>query len=245
MDPTHSSTARQQVQLADAIFLYQPPQLYAPLNISPWVAMSALQKAIRRGHDELAQRAAVTLLGISPERLWRRCGAIAFEDVGVADLETVSMVTAALAGKRFRAQLGGEWPVASYIVSRMVQAQKCRAADDLLLAAENHPAYEQARLGLSSQSTQDLIEIATSATPLLLRAIATWYAVGTDRRPSQRLRHRKGDPAAAFDGLLEAGLPATVVGVAREGLPQGLVRSCPPSLHCYCPCAAREQEGHH
>ena len=52
--------------------------------------MSLLQKAIRRGHEELALRAAATLLRISPERLWRRCGCIAFEDVGVADLDTVA-----------------------------------------------------------------------------------------------------------------------------------------------------------
>jgi hypothetical protein len=31
------------------------------------------------------------------------------ERIGVADLDTVAVVTAALAGKRFRASLGGEW----------------------------------------------------------------------------------------------------------------------------------------
>jgi hypothetical protein len=179
--------------------------------------MSALQKAIRRGQENLAQRAAATLLSVSPERLWRRCGAIAFEDVGVADLDTVSLVTAALAGKRFRAQLGGEWPVASFIVSKMVQAPKCRAADDLLLAAESHPAYEQARRELPSLTVQELTDIATGSAPLLMRALALWYAVGTQRRPSSHLRLRKGDPAAAFDALYDLGIPTTVVEIAREG----------------------------
>ncbi len=45
---------------------------YRPLNISPWLAMSLMQKAIRRGREELALSAAATLLHISPERLWRR-----------------------------------------------------------------------------------------------------------------------------------------------------------------------------
>src|SRR5258708_6940519 len=98
-------------RLADAVANSQPP-IPAPLAVSPWVAMSLLQKAIRRGREEIAQRAAATLLEISPERLWRRCGGIVFEDTGVADLETLSIVTVALAGKRFRATLGGEWPVA-------------------------------------------------------------------------------------------------------------------------------------
>lgn len=66
-------------QLADEIFSYRE-QKPAPLKISPWLAMSLLQKAIRRGESELAQHAAATLLLTAPDRLWRRCGAAAFED---------------------------------------------------------------------------------------------------------------------------------------------------------------------
>lgn len=57
-----------------------------PVPISPWQAMSLLQKAIRRGRQELALHAASTLLDIAPDRFWRRAGVIAFEDIGVADL---------------------------------------------------------------------------------------------------------------------------------------------------------------
>src|ERR1700694_5605996 len=112
--------------LAHEIFRYREPKP-SPLKISPWLAMSLLQKAIRRGEREFAQHAAATLLLIAPNRLWRRCGAAAFEEIGVADLQTVSLVTAALAGKRYRATVGGEWKVASFIVERMVRASKCRA----------------------------------------------------------------------------------------------------------------------
>ena len=65
--------------LADEIFGYHEPKS-SPLRISPWLAMSPLQKAIRRGESELAQRAAATLFLIAPGRLWRRCGAAAFEE---------------------------------------------------------------------------------------------------------------------------------------------------------------------
>lgn len=58
-------------------------------------------------------------MSIAPDRLWRRCGAAAFEEIGVADLATVSLVTAALAGRRFRATLGGEWKIASASVERL------------------------------------------------------------------------------------------------------------------------------
>jgi replication-associated recombination protein RarA len=121
------------------------PAEYQPFDISPWLAMSLMQKAIRRGQVAIALRAAATLLRDSPDRLWRLCGVTAFEDIGVADLEAVAEVTVALAGKAYRARVGGEWPVASAIVSRMARATKCRAADDLLTAAEGHPDLESAR----------------------------------------------------------------------------------------------------
>jgi hypothetical protein len=223
-EPDILSIARQ--QLSDAISSFQTPTC-EPLNVSPWIAMSALQKAIRRGQDGLAQRAAATLLSTSPERLWRRCGCIAFEDIGVADLDTVAIVTAALAGKRFRASLGGEWHVASYIVSRMVHAPKCRGADDLLMGAELHPAYERARLDFACRTTADLIGIAVGSAPLPIRALALWYGIGIDRRSSPRLLPRRGDPMAMFDALCEAGIPPTVVEIAREGFRKVGEALCP------------------
>lgn len=79
-----------------------------PLRISPWVAMSLMQKAIRRGRTDLALGAAATLLEGSPPRLWRRLCVTAYEDVGVGDFETVALVTAGLIGKTWRAEVGGE-----------------------------------------------------------------------------------------------------------------------------------------
>jgi GAF domain-containing protein len=49
------SIARQ--QLSDAISNFQTPTCN-PLQVSPWIAMSLLQKAIRRGRKNLALRAA-------------------------------------------------------------------------------------------------------------------------------------------------------------------------------------------
>jgi hypothetical protein len=234
--PDILSAARQ--QLADAVSKSQPATC-DPLSITPWIAMSALQKAIRRGQDGLAQRAAATLLSTSPERLWRRCGCIAFEDVGIADFDTVAVVTAALAGKRFRATLGGEWVVASYIVSRMAESIKCRASDDLLLAVENHPTFEHARAEFVSCSTNELIRIATGTEPLPIRALALWYGIGTDRRPSPRLQPRRGDPTAMFDALCEAGIPPTVVEVAHQGYRKVGEVLCP---FVALLCSLRQQE---
>ena len=41
---------------------------FNPMNISPWLAMSLMQKAIRRGREEFALQAAATLLNQAPGR---------------------------------------------------------------------------------------------------------------------------------------------------------------------------------
>jgi hypothetical protein len=187
------------------------------LPISPWVAMSLLQKAIRRGEHLLAQRAAATLLRVAPEKLWRRLGAIAFEDVGVASFDVLFCVACALGGKRLRSQWGGEWRTASALVQLLCKAPKCRAADDLLIAAERHPRYRHARHELSGKSIQELIRIATSRAQWPVRGIAAWYAIGTDRRPSNFLEKRAGRPGALFDALRELGYPHTVAAISWEG----------------------------
>jgi hypothetical protein len=171
----------------------------------------------RPSRDELAFRAAATLLLNSPERLWRRLACISVEDVGIADLETVALVTAAMAGKRARAEWGGEWKIGSYLTSRMLGANKCRAADDLLLAAENHPSLEDARLEFAFRSTDELIRISVTDYPLPVRALAAWYALGTARRPSPHLPNRQGSPPALFQAL-RAIIPLEVVEIAQEGV---------------------------
>jgi replication-associated recombination protein RarA len=95
--------------------------------------MSTLQEAIRRRREDLAVSAAATLLRDAPDKLWRRIGCIAYEDIGVASPAAVGLATVALAGKRHRSALGGEWAVASCVVAEMCRAPKCRSADDLLI----------------------------------------------------------------------------------------------------------------
>ena len=100
--------------------------------------------------------------------------------------------------------------------SDLVHASKCRATDDLLLATESHSDFEDARLAFAFRSTDDLIRIATGADPLPIRALAAWFAIGTDRRPSPRLSWRQGDPTAIFNALRGIVEPC-VVDIAQEG----------------------------
>lgn len=206
-------------QLAEEVFNWAGDlPSCAPLNISPWLAMSLMQKAIRRGRAELALKAAATLLKASPERLWRRIGVTAYEDIGVADFEAVALVTVALMGKTWRAKVGGEWAVASYLVHRLSSAVKCRATDDLFHVCELHSAFEHARLELTFKPISELLDRIVGQGALPERALALWFAVGTDRCRSEVLRKRRGDPGSVLDWLCERGIPETLVEVCREGL---------------------------
>ena len=202
------------------------PPTPQPMDVSPWLAMSVLQKAIRRGREDLALRAAAILLRDAPEKLWRRIGCIAYEDIGLASLEAVGLATVTLAGKRHRAALGGEWATASCVVAEVCRAPKCRAADDLLMACELHPAYAVARAELPHSTIRQLIAVATGRGPVHERALALWYALGTDRRPSG-LVSRRGEPRVVFDHLCEAGWPHSIVEVAREGFRRTREMLCP------------------
>jgi replication-associated recombination protein RarA len=81
--------------------------------------MSAMQKVLRWGRDDLALSAAATLLRDAPDKLWRRIGCIAYENIGVA-----SSSSAANSGTRsrkcfcFRSEISG----------RRQHFWKCRSA---------------------------------------------------------------------------------------------------------------------
>jgi hypothetical protein len=97
----------------------------------------------------------------------------------------------------------------------MVQAPKCRAADDLLMAVDGHSSLRRARSDRAYETTPDRLRIATGPDSLPLRALALWYALGTERRPSKHLLVRRGEPHTVFDYLCEADFPHTVVEIVE------------------------------
>lgn len=191
---------------------------------SPWVAMSALQKAIRRGRDDLALRAAATLVRDAPDRLWRRLGCIAAEDVGLGDLDAVAIATAAMGGKRLRSAMGADWPVACAVIRQLCDAAKCRAADDLLMICELHPAYARQRIEFRHRSSRELTEIVCGTMAIEERAVALWRALGGGPR-HVGLRRRRSETQAVFDRLCDAGWSRTSVPAEADALE----RNCPLS----------------
>jgi hypothetical protein len=202
-----------------AIFLEMPqgtsdPQ---PFDVSPWLAMSILQKSIRRGETAHALRAAATLLRDDPDKLWRRLTVAVFEDIGLGSLDLIAPVLIATSGKGIRQKFGGDWVVASALVKHMAAARKCRAADDLLMTVIVHPRYEGDRLSQTYRTLPELMQVATGDGDIITRAIALFYAAGTNRCPVPTMRTRKGDLRYVFARMLGAGFPHCVIELAERG----------------------------
>ena len=173
-----------------------------PLEISEWLAMSLLQKSIRRGETGFALRAAAALLRDAPERLWKRLAVAVFEDIGLGSLDLIAPIMIATSGKGIRQKFGGDWHVVSALIERMATARKCRASDDLLMTVISHPAYEADRLSLTYRTQRELMEIVAGDGDIITRAIALFYLTGTDRCPVPTMRIRKGSyPSVSYTHL--------------------------------------------
>jgi hypothetical protein len=186
-----------------------------PLPVSPWAAMSALQKAIRRGDVDLALRAAVTLLKADPAKLWRRLSGIVFEDIGLGSVETIRLVMAGTSGKTFRQRFGGEWAVASRLVEQMAAAAKCRAADDLFIAVSHHHELEPVRADLATRDLPQHLRHLHERGALLGASLAALHASGV--RWTRQVEGKAADAAATFDAMKSAGVDHEIAVLAEQG----------------------------
>lgn len=186
-----------------------------PLDISPWVAMSALQKGIRRGDVDLALRAAVTLLQIDPARLWRRLIGIVFEDIGLGSVETIRLVADATLGKKVREAVGGEWHVASLIVSLMCAAPKCRATDDLFIAISHHHELAELRGTLAGVDLLEHLRRVEAHDALLGASLAALHSSGV--RWTGQVQGRTSSPKALFTAMRMAGTENEIVDLTEQG----------------------------
>lgn len=193
--------------------------LRGPTLMSEWVAASLLQKAIRRNRLDAARQAGRNLLNENRERLFRRLQAIAYEDVGLADIHTVAVavVSGCLASKKIRRDLGGDVAVTDYLIRKLVAARKSRAADDLLMSMETWPELSADRARFATMGDTRLREIVLGCPSLDRRALALWFLIGTRRCPSPHLPSRSGNVDLAFSTLADLGVSPSLIEITREG----------------------------
>jgi hypothetical protein len=191
------------------IELDREPPVVEPLIADQWVIKSLLQKSIRRGEVEIAQRAALTFLFQKGSALWRRFIIIAFEDVGAGSTDVVAMTVAASTDARWRKRSAGDAVVAAHLARLLADAPKSRSAEHLITSSDCHPSFEQERLLVSASSIADnLTVVADNSKSLMHRALGAWCVSGIDWK-----RERK--PSTDLPGLLDAyqslGVPEELV----------------------------------
>ena len=196
------------------------------LRCNRWIASSALQKAVRRGDVALAERAAFALHREDRSATWRRLIAIAFEDVGAANLDVVLETVAVATLPKWRAVIGEEVVLCS-IVSRLATAPKDRSADYLMWIAAEHPDLRETReICDHSSITECLSRVLDRSRSLPDRAVAAWFCSGINHPYQHRVG--TGDLGGLADAYCRLGAPpdlveATVLAARRTWQPYAVL----------------------
>jgi hypothetical protein len=135
-----------------------------PLPCDRWVALSAMQKSIRRGDSPTAQRALRTLYQHDPSSTWRRLLVIACEDVGIGALGTVMMAARRCANVKALCEKGRDGAAALVTAQMLAEAPKERSADLLFAVALRDPALEIMRSRCRSVSVSRRLEFVEDPT---------------------------------------------------------------------------------
>src|SRR5690348_1804849 len=110
----------------------RPPKTNPPpanFPDDPWLASSALQKAIRRGDPNVASSSIATLHRLRGSSVWPRMLVIAFEDIGAAAPDVLVEVVAGCTDPGWRRLAGGNGLAAQLLARMMSRAAKDRSAD--------------------------------------------------------------------------------------------------------------------
>ena len=87
-------------RLAKRFTCYHPPQENYQSLPERWIAMSLMQKAIRRSDIQEALRAGLYFLNVDYRIFWRRLCIVAWVDISFGDFDLCGMVTTATGSKR-------------------------------------------------------------------------------------------------------------------------------------------------
>jgi hypothetical protein len=153
-----------------------------PIAADPWVISSLLQKSIRRGETEIAQRAAFTFFHLKGAAVWRRLIVIAFEDIGIGSVDALTKTVAAASDGPWRKSHGGDVRLAVYLAGLLAQAPKDRSAD-YLCDANDHPILADFWRAMGKVSLESkLSHVRDQASGLPRRAVAALSALGIGLR---------------------------------------------------------------
>jgi len=146
-----------------------------------WVAVSGLQKSIRRGYVGHAIMFADALVDGSPEHFWGRLPTIALEDIGPADYELCALIVMAVRSKVWRDYVG-ERRLARYLVERATVGAKSRALSDAMWVVQETGPRHSMRRRIALATVDELVDIASdlkmdvfARTGAVVRIAGAWW----------------------------------------------------------------------
>ena len=192
------------------------------IGLDRWIALSSLQKSIRRGALEPATVAAEYLWS-EASRLLDRLLVIGLEDIGVGDPEILREVIELTTDRAWRRKLPDKGrAVVLGLVERMCTATKSRFADEVLAIAQLEPALGSVRTGLATASAEQLATYSVTSEDIGVRALALWFLAGTARYPMDGVERRQGTLSALWEVSSGLGVPADwlrLLGSAARKMP--------------------------
>jgi MgsA AAA+ ATPase C terminal len=139
--------------------------------------------------------------------IWRRLLVIAFEDVGVANIDAITAVVAASSDAALRKSCGGNNHIAIYLAGLLAASPKDRSAD-YLVGAKDHPALADFAKTMRDASVEAmLLAVRDKALSLPSKAVPALFAAGPQ--------------SDAFGG--PAGLDRLVEAYRELGVPEDLL----------------------
>lgn len=185
------------------------------LSVDHYVAMSAMQKAVRLGEEQLAATASATVIATGGRAMnWRRIRVMAVEDVGAGDPDVAAFVLWLAGQKELHAE-HGDLALARVALSLLCRAVKSRDMCDLHFWANLPGTAADLVEGFTKEAADRLIEIAAdpaetvrvryaasrSLFPAKFKGASTW----TRRRVCDRHRlYDKIGMPPAFAYMVEA-----------------------------------------
>lgn len=215
--PTRRALSEAAQRLAGEIDLQsaQPPA--ETIKADPYVVSSLLQKSIRRGERQMAQRAGLTLFRLRGSSIWRRMMVIAFEDVGVGSVEALTGMVAAASDATWRKACGGDARVAAHLAGMLADAPKDRSADYLGVASK-HPKLKDFAKAIGDERVHlQLWRVRDQTLTLPERAIAISLASSLGSHSEGSVKRNSEAILALFGelGAPEELIAATAMAVQR------------------------------
>jgi hypothetical protein len=180
-----------------------------PIAADPWVISSLLQKSIRRGETDVAQRSALTFFRLKSSAIWRRLMVIAFEDIGIGSVEAVIETVAVSSDSNWRKCHGGDLRLALHLATVLAEAAKDRSAD-YLCEAKDHPGVAGfARPVATASLERRLSHVRDQALGLPQQAVAALFALGIGARGE--ISHGTSELNALLTAFSELGVSEELV----------------------------------